>query len=84
MNEMQLKQLEKLEHEQHAMRLVLVTMLDMHPNPEELKARLTVACERVISNSIASPRMAQKTLDAIPKAMQPWLDVLDRRLQLGL
>lgn len=73
-------QLEKLEHDLRVMRLVLLAVVETHPEPEALAKRLKDRIELSMANGLASARMPDKSLDLIPGDLEKWLDSAGKAL----
>lgn len=75
---------ENIKYQLNVLRLVLIALVETHPDRQALARCLKTTFERVISNSIASPRATDKMLNALPLDLQKWLDVIKSIGQPGV
>lgn len=74
------RRLEAFEHQLRVQRLVLLAVVETHPEPDALASRIRQRIELAMAHGLQSARMPDKSLELLPGDLQQWLDSVGKAL----
>ncbi len=74
------RRFEALEHQLRVQRLVLLAVVETHPEPDALTNRIRERIELAMAHGLPSTRMPDKSLELLPGDLQQWLDSVGKAL----